>query len=227
VFLSKVDTFTKSDEHTANADYLVELHTDQQDTGEVNISDPRVYAAKRRSDPDMPTFHEATKGENTAEYVAAVKIEVKGLLNQKTWTTKPISEATKVIKYTWVFKLKRLPDGAPSKFKARSCIRGDLQTEGVEYFEKYAPVVQWPSTVRMLLTLTLIEGWATRQVDYTNAFAQSEMGETVYVEPPRLFGPKSGKDLVLLLLKYLYKLKQAPRTFYEKLCEGFLERGFV
>jgi hypothetical protein len=67
----------------------------------------------------------------------------------------------------------------------------------------------------------------TRQVDYTNAFSQAEMGETVYVEPPILFGPKSGKDLVLLLLKSLYGLKQAPRTFYEKLCEGLLERGFV
>jgi hypothetical protein len=78
----------------------------------------------------------------------------------------------------------------------------------------------------MLLTLTLIEGWATRQVDYMNAFTQAEMGETVYVEPPRLFGPRSGKDLVLLLLKSLYGLKQAPRTFYEKLCEGLIERGF-
>jgi hypothetical protein len=82
------------------------------------------------------------------------------------------------------------------------------------------------STVRMLLKLTLREGWATRQVDYTNAFLQAEMGETVYVEPPRLFEPRSGKDLFMLLLKSLYGLKQAPRTFYEKLCEGLLERGF-
>jgi hypothetical protein len=112
VFVSKVDTFAKDDGHTANVAYLAELHTDQ-DTGEVDISDPRVYAAKRRSDPDMPTFHEAMKGENAAEYVAAMKIEVKGLLNQKTWTTRPRSEATKVVKSTWVFKLKRLPDGTP------------------------------------------------------------------------------------------------------------------
>jgi hypothetical protein len=225
VFVSKVDTFLKDDGHTAHVAYFAELHTDQ-DTGEVDISDPRVYAAKRRSDPDMPTFQEATKGENAAEYVSAMKIEVRGLLNQKTWTTRPISEATKVIKSTWVFKLKRLPDGTPSKIKARFCVRGDLQTEGVDYFETYAPAVQW-STVRMLLTLTLREGWDTRQVDYTNSFAQAEMGETVYVEPPRLCGPKSGKYLVLLLLESLYGLKQAPRTFYEKLCEGLLERGFL
>jgi hypothetical protein len=173
----------------------------------------------------MTSFHEATEGANAEDYIVAMKTEVKGLLSQKTCTTWPITDATKVIKSTWVFKVKRLPDGTPSKFKARFCVRGDLQTEEVDYFETYAPGVQW-YTVRMLLTLTLREGWVTRKVDYKNAFAEAEMGETVYVEPPRLFGPRSGKDLLLLLLNSLYGLKQAPRTFYEKLCEGLIERGF-
>jgi hypothetical protein len=64
-------------------------------------------------------------------------------------------------------------------------------------------------------------------VDHTNAFAQAEMKQTVFIEPPKLFGPKSGKDLVLLLLESLYGLKKAPRTFYEKLRDGPLERGFT
>jgi hypothetical protein len=192
--------------------YLAELHTDQ-DSGDVDISNPRIYAAKRKSDPDMPSFHEAMKGANAEDYIAAMKTEFKGRLSQKTWTTRPRSDATNIIKSTWVFELKRLPDGTPSNFKARFCVQGYLQTEGVDYFESYAPVVQW-SIVRMLLTLTLREGWATRQVDYTNAFAQAEMGETVYVEPPRLFVSRSGKELVLLLFKSIFGVKQAPRTFY-------------
>jgi hypothetical protein len=57
--------------------------------------------------------------------------------------------------------------------------------------------------------------------------AQEEMKGTVYIEPPKLFGPKSGKDLVLLLLKSLYGLKQAPRTFYKNFRDGLLERGFT
>jgi hypothetical protein len=188
VCVSKVDNFAKKDGHDANVAYLAELHTDQY-YGEVDISDPGIYAAKRKLDPDMPSFHKAMKGAHAKEYIAAMKIEIKGLLNQKTWKTRPRSKAIKVIKSTWVFKFKRLPDGTPSKFKARFCVRVDLQTEGVYYFEMYVPVVKW-STVHMLLTLTLGEGWAMRQVDYTNAFAQAEMGGGVYVEPPRLFGPK-------------------------------------
>jgi hypothetical protein len=101
-----------------------------------------------------------------------------------------------------------------------------LQEEGVDYFETYAPVVEW-STVRMLLTMVLQEGWNTKQVYYTNAFAQAELDEEVYVEPPKLFEIRSGKDLVVKLLKSLYGLKQSPRTFFEKLREGLLERGFT
>jgi hypothetical protein len=56
-----------------------------------------------------------------------------------------------------------------------------------------------------------------KKVDYTNVFAQSEMKETLYIEPPKLLAAKSGKDMVLLLLKSLYGLKQAPIKFYEKL----------
>jgi len=62
-------------------------------------------------------------------------------------------EGATVLPLTWAFKLKCYPAGMPHKFKARLCMRGDLQTEGVDYFEKYAPVVSW-STIRMLLTLT-------------------------------------------------------------------------
>jgi hypothetical protein len=59
-------------------------------------------------------------------------------------------------------------------------------------------------------------------MDYTTSFDQTEMKETVYIEAPKLFGPKSGTYLVLLLLKSMYGLKQAPRTLYEKLRDGLL-----
>jgi len=50
------------------------------------------------------------------------------------------------------------------------------------------------STIRILLTLVLQEGWTTRQVVYDNAYAQAELTETEFVEPPKLFGPKFAKD---------------------------------
>ena len=86
-------------------------------------------------------------------------------------------------------------------FKARFCVRGDLQKVEVDFFETYTPVVSW-STNRILLTL-LLQEWSTIQVDYDNAFAEAELEETVFVEPPKCFAPKSGKDLVLKSIYFL------------------------
>jgi hypothetical protein len=165
-------------------------------------------------------------GEFAEEYIKAMQLEVATLVQQRTWKAVPRTEGLNVLKGTWVFKLKRLPDGTPSRFKARFCARGDLQKEGVDFFDTYAPVVQW-STIRLLLSTVLTEGWATRQVDYTNAFAQADLREEVYLECPKMFAPKSGANVVLRLLKSLYGLRQAPRTFFEKLRDGLIERGYT
>jgi hypothetical protein len=80
---------------------------------------------------------------------------------------------------------------------------------------------------RLFLSTVLTEGWTTRQVDYTNAFAQAELREEVFLEFPKMFGPKSKANVVLKLLKSLHGLRQAPRTFFEKLRDGLLERGYT
>jgi Reverse transcriptase (RNA-dependent DNA polymerase). len=208
---------------------ILELHTDF-DTGEINHFDAHAYVAKlKKHDPDNPSFTEAMSGSDAHHYVEAMKKEILALLQQRTWTRvnrndvpkNPDGSMRKILKGTWAFKLKRLPDGTPLKYKARYCCRGDMQTAGVDYFDTYAPVVQW-STIRIVLTLALKHGWSTRQVDYTNAFAQADIQEEVYIEPPRGFSGQDGLDKVLKLRKSLYGLKQAPKTFFDKLRAGLL-----
>ena len=219
--------------HESNLAYMADVSMDLE-SGCHNDNDPRVYAAKHKvNDPDMPSLTEALSGQFSNEYLEAMKNEIRQLVKQKTWTAMyrkdvPLTnEGHKrpILKGTWAFKLKRFPDGTPMKFKARYCVRGDLQREGIDYFETYAPVVQW-STIRLVLTLILANNWVTKQVDYTNAFAQAELAEEVYIESPRCFSRKDNKN-VLKLNNSLYGLKQAPKTFYEKLRDGLLERGFV
>jgi len=50
----------------------------------------------------------------------------------------------------------------------------------------------------------------TRLVDFTNAFAQTKLKETFYVELPKMFESPDGTDVVLKLNKSLYGLVQAP-----------------
>jgi Reverse transcriptase (RNA-dependent DNA polymerase) len=220
-----LDDTLDSESHQVQLAYLSELLT-CMDTGMVDICDPRVYSAKaNRADADNPIYQQAMNGSDAGEYIKAMKLEIFTLVQQRTWESVPRPPDKHVLKGTWAFKLKRLPDGTAYRHKARFCARGDLQKEGIDFFETYAPVVQW-STIRLLLSTVLTEGWTTRQVDYTNAFAQAELKEEVYVEYPRMFGSKIGSGRVLHLLKSLYGLRQAPRTFFEKLKAGLEERGW-
>ena len=115
--------------YQATLAYQAECETDF-DTSELNISDPRAYAARSRlNDPDSPSYYEALTGEDAHHYERAMEKEITELLKQNTWKSVPRAAVPKgkdgkkrrVLKGTWVFKLKRLPDGTPSKYKARYC----------------------------------------------------------------------------------------------------------
>jgi hypothetical protein len=127
-FLAKVcsDDAPSCESSNGHLDYLAELHTDMND-GEVDIIDPRVYAAKKRKshDPDTPMLHEAMHGPHDDEYKQAMKIRIAGLIKQRTSKTIDRSPSQNVINSTWAFKCKRLPDGTVLKFKVRFCVRGD------------------------------------------------------------------------------------------------------
>ena len=111
------------------------------------------------------------------------------------------------------------------KFKARFCARGDQQLEGIDFFETYAPVVQW-TTVRLLLILEVLLQLKSKQGDVTAAFVHGELGENekVYVEMPLGFRQK-GK--VLRLKKTLYGLRQSPRAFWEYLTKAMKNVGMT
>ncbi len=90
-----------------------------------------------------------------------------------------------VLPSTWAFKVKRYPDGSVKMFKARFCARGDRQLEGVDYFETWAPVVQW-STIRMVLIIAWKLGFKSAQCDITAAFIHALLpkDEEVFIEQP-------------------------------------------
>jgi hypothetical protein len=126
---------------------------------------------------------------------------------------------------TWAFKIKRYPDGRVKKFKARFCARGDRQQEGIDYFETWAPVVQW-STVRIVMILAAKLGLISVQCDITAAFIHGRVQETIYVHQPRGFHQGQG-DEVLKLKRTLYGLKQSPRYFFKYFTERLLKQGLT
>lgn len=143
-----------------------------------------------------------------------------------------------VIPSTWVFRIKRFTDGTVRKLKARFCVCGDCQVEGLDFFETFAPVVNW-ITIRFLLILTVVLYLKTAQADYTAAFVHAPIDRPpnwddmsldkqkhhyVYVKMPPGFG-QPGK--VLRLKKSLYGLKEAPCNWFLHLKENLEKLEFV
>ena len=157
------------------------------------------------------------------EYWKAAVKEIETLEEMGAWEVVDREEDMNVIGSIWAFKLKRYPDGVVKKFKARFCARGDQQLEGVDFFETYAPVVQW-TTVRLILILEVLLQLKSKQGDVIAAFlhADLEKNEKVYVEMPLGFWTK-GK--VLKLKKTLYGLRQSLRAFWKFLTKAMIGAG--
>ncbi len=132
----------------------------------------------------------------------------------------------KAVPGTWVHRVKRLPCGTLSKFKSRWCCRGDLMNiEG----PTYSPLVGWP-TVRAALLLAATHGWESRQVDFCNAFLQSDQpaDQPLYLECPQYYRPVGceDRDVVLRMKKSIYGQVNSPKLFYEHLGRGMEALGF-
>jgi hypothetical protein len=209
------------------------------DLGTVESWHPLAFATKMdaASAADNPTWEKAMSGPDSDGYMRSAEVEIDTLVEKETWEEVDRESWMNVLPSTWAFKCKRYPDGTIRKFKGRFCVRGDRQIEGVDYFETFAPVVNW-TTVRLLLVMSIVLGLATTQADYTAAFVQSpidrdpnweNMTETerkrsgVYVEMPRGFRVP-GK--VLKLKRSLYGLRQSPRNFFQHLKGKLEETGF-
>ena len=179
------------------------------------------------ADPDTLSFDQAMADTpaNVDRWLEAASKEITSLEKNGTWIECSIDEAlTKILPGTWVFRLKRSPDGEVIKFKARYCVRGDLE-EGEP--ETYAPVVAW-SSVRLFLVLALTLGWATCSIDFSSAFVQANLAVPVWIHLPRGFkSHKQGNHsrTCLKLVKSLYGLSVAPRLWYEHIREALLKQG--
>jgi Reverse transcriptase (RNA-dependent DNA polymerase) len=203
---------------------ITNTHIDWE-TNTVDWTHP-FYLSARANSEDNPTWEEAMNGPDRAGYWKSMEKELQTLDDEKrSWDVVMQEPWMNVLPSTWAFRCKHYPDGTIRKLKARFCARADKQIEGVDYFDTFAPVVNW-TTVRLMLVLSIILKLATKEVDYTAAFVHADIDRDpnwdnmteeerqrsgVYVRMPRRFS-QPGK--VLKLNKSLHGLKQAPRNFF-------------
>ena len=58
--------------------------------------------------------------------------------------------------------------------------KGFQQTAGVDFSEMFCPVVK-ASTIRIVFTLAVSQGWDIQQIDINNAFLNGDLQENVFM----------------------------------------------
>ena len=126
----------------------------------------------------------------------------------------------KFIPTRWVVT-EQSSSGKNEPYKARLCIRGDLE-RGKENIRSDSPTAS-KEAIKLALIIAANEGFKVKSGDIKSAYLQGELMERkVFVKPPKEANV-NGK--LWLLLQGAYIIVDGGRLFYLKLSEKLLELG--
>jgi len=151
--------------------------------------------------------------------------EMAALDANATWELVALPKDKKTIRCNWVYKVKHNADGSVNKYKTRLVPKGYAQTYGIDCEETYNPIAKM-ITIRTIIVITIAKGWLLHQMDVKNVFLHGDLQEEVYMEQPPGYVDQTHPNLVYRLKKVLYSLKQAPRTWSDKIGQYLITSGF-
>jgi hypothetical protein len=234
------DPFAHMPLHSAVA-YIQETEAILNDAQDLHDVNPFSYLST--TEQDTLNFRQMLQDHDRPKFETGMQDEISALLKSDLFDIVPTNTmppGTKAVSAIWSFKRKRLPDWSISKWKARVCPHGGQQVHGINFWDTYAPVVQW-STVRLVLILSSLCELKSKQIDYVQAYTQAPIDCEIYMNVPNGFQAIDGtlkfvnglrtKGLnnghVLKLKRNMYGLRQGGHSWYIKLSNGLLKRGFT
>lgn len=197
------------------------------------------------------SMKDAMSGEFKAEWMEAMITEVKSILKNDTWIMSDRVDSEKTIGSRIVLRNKYKADGTLERRKARLVAQGFSQQPGVHFNETFAPVARMGS-IRMLMAIAAKRKMKVHQFDVTTAYLNGKLNEKIFMEPPKqlpeiLENISNDKAIankniackaeamlqdlrenkICLLNKSLYGLKQAGRSWHQKLEKTLKQIGAV
>ena len=195
------------------------------------IMDP-LLAYKAVADPDVMYLHQAMKEHDRDKFIEAMRKEIRDQSDNGNFSIMrrdKLPPDKRVLKTVWQMRRKRdIKSRIVKKYKARLNVDGSRMIRGVDYDETYSPVATW-RTIRLLMTLSALNGWHTRQLDYVLAFPQAPVERELYMEIPKGFDIDEGRtdDYILKINRNIYGQKQAGRVWNQYLVNKLIkELGF-
>jgi hypothetical protein len=157
------------------------------------------------------------------DWVVAMQEELNNFKHNKVWS---LVEKPKlnVVGTKWVFRNKQDEHGVVTRNKARHVTKGYSKVKGLNFDETFALVARLES-IRILLVYDTHHYFKLYQMDVKSTFLNGPIKEEVYVEQPPVFEDEEYSSHVYKLHKALYRLKQAPRAWYECLRYFLIDIG--
>nr|GFC92291.1 retrovirus-related Pol polyprotein from transposon TNT 1-94 [Tanacetum cinerariifolium] len=115
--------------------------------------------------------------------------------------------------------------GGIIKNKARLVARGYRQEEGIDFKESFALVTRLEA-IRTFLAYAAHKNLVVYQMDVNTAFLNGNLQEEVYVSQSDGFVDPDNPNHVYKLKKALYRLKHAPRVWYDMLSSFLISQDF-
>ena len=125
------------------------------------------------------------------------------------------------------FQNKKNPFGELIKHKARLCVYGGMQREGINFHNTFSPVING-YTVRLIIMMAEMPGWESRKNNYGLDFYQSPIDSDVYLHLPAVFhvdDEDENEAYVLKLKKNLYGRRQSAESWFDMLKTELEDEG--
>ena len=175
------------------------------------------------TDEDPKSLKEAQQRHDWPKWKEAINAELSQLKSMGTWEMTKLPHGRTAIGNRWVFARKYNKDGSVAKYKARLVAKGYSQIPGMDFTDTFSPVVRL-ETIRAIFALAVSEDWEIRQMDVKGAYLNGTLSEEIYMRQPQGF--EDYTDLVCLLIKTLYGLKQAGREWNREFDRKIRGLGF-
>nr|GEX93872.1 retrovirus-related Pol polyprotein from transposon TNT 1-94 [Tanacetum cinerariifolium] len=125
----------------------------------------------------------------------------------------------------WLWKNKRDEENTVIRNKARLVAKGYNQQEGIDFEESFASVARLEA-VRLFVAYVAHKFFLVYQMDIKTVFLNGPLKEEVYVNQLDEFVDPHHPEKFYRLKKALYRLKQAPKAWYDELSNFFVSKGF-
>ena len=151
--------------------------------------------------------------------------EMESMYSNSIWELVDPPKDVRPIGCKWIFKRKRGIDGKVETFEARLVVKSYTQKEGVDYEETFLLVAMLKS-IHILLSIATFLDYEIWKMDVKTDFLNGYLKESIYMMQPEGFVAKSQQQKVYKLLRSIYGLKQASRSWNLRFDETIKKYGF-